>query len=87
MLSADEFKRQADESKVVQEIFKEIHGWIPQVQTMLEDPDNAFSEKDYEQFRGSLKAIRNVLNAPTVMYERKLAEENGEMKEANDDSE
>ena len=85
MLSADEFKRQVDESKALQEVFKEIHGWIPQIQTMLEDPDNAFTEKDHEQFRGSLKAIRNVLNAPTVMYERKQAEERGETEEAPDD--
>lgn len=77
-LSADEFKRQIEESPVVKELFEEVSGWIPQLQTMLEDPDNAFTESDYEQFRGSLKAIRNMLNIPTVVFERKQLDEKGE---------
>ena len=77
-MSADEFKRQVEESKVVKELFEEISGWVPQLQMMLEDPDNAYVEKDYEQFRGSLKAIRNVLNAPSVSFERKQVDEKGE---------
>jgi len=80
-LSADEFKRQLDESRVVKEVFEEITGWIPQLQTMLADPDNAYESRDYEQFRGSLKAIRNMLNAPSVIFERKQLDEKGEIED------
>lgn len=78
-LSAEEFKRQLEETPAIKEVFQEVSEWIPQLQMMLEDPDNTFSEKDYEQFRGSLKAVRNMLNLGTVVYERKkLDEEKGE---------
>ena len=77
MLSAEEFKRLIEDNAAVKEFFEEIQGWIPQLHQMLEDPDNTFGEQDYEQFRGSLKAIRNVLNVPTVVYERKQVEERG----------
>ena len=79
MLSAEEFKRQFEESRVLKEIFADLQEWIPQIQGMLEDSDNTFTASDYDQFRGSLKAIRNVLNIPTVIYERKKIDaSNGE---------
>lgn len=77
MLSAEEFKRLIDNNKAVKEMMQEVEEWVPQLHQMLEDPDNQFSSQDYEQFRGSLKAIRNFMNVPTVVYERKLAEEKG----------
>lgn len=78
MLTANEFKRQCDESKAIKEIFEEISSWIPDLHAMLEDPDSVCAEKDYAEFRGSLKALRNVLSVRGVMYENKLANEQGD---------
>ncbi len=78
MLSAKEFKTQMEQNPAVKMLLNEIESWIPDLHLMLEDPsDEVIDGRKYDQFRGSLKALRNVLNAPTVIYEALLEKEEG----------
>ena len=78
MLSAKEFKTQMEQNPAVKMLLSEIESWIPDLHLMLEDPSDEISDnRQYDQFRGSLKALRNVLNAPEVIYEALLEKEEG----------
>lgn len=69
-LSAQGF-RDAMEGPFWKEMKASIESWIPDLQAMLEDIDAEYEQKDYQQARGSLRALRNVLIQPTILLEGK----------------
>lgn len=69
-LSAEGFKA-GMEGPFWQEILGEIESWIPDLQIMLEDPNGDYTEQQYQQARGSLRALRNITGMAEVMLETK----------------
>jgi len=73
-LSAEEFRREMS-GQFWQELAAELNVWIEDLRSLLEDPEMDTQIKDVHQAQGSLRAVRNMLNLPTVLMEAKEEEE------------
>lgn len=75
-LSHNEFKRHLE--ALWPEIEREIQDWISDLQNILEDPNDAVTDKETYQARGSIRALRNVLQLPEqLLDEKSTLEEDG----------